>query len=682
MPDLCRAFADPLPRGPRAASIAPLSGRIDLGPEHLRTFAAVADTFLLPLPGPGRLWRSSASDLGLPRRLPALFARLPDDRARADLLRALRLLDTRGGGLVLHGRPRAFTALSAEGRARALRAMATSPLPAARQAFQALKRLTGFLLATTAEGEVHTEVWDDLGYPGPLGPPPTVPPRIEPVPVREPGAWTADAVVVGSGAGGGPAAAVLAQAGLDVVVVERGPHVPESALTHLEAEAYPRMYLDGNLSTTRDLGILLLAGACLGGGTVVNYTTSFPLPDRVREEWDQEAGFREVFTGEDYEASTRAVLERLDVNTEHGRPSERDALMESGLRALGWHVDQMPRNVRGCGQDDECGYCTMGCRRGAKRSALVTWLEDAYRAGARIVVGADVTRVLVERGRAVGVEGSVDGVPLTVRARAVVLACGGLSTPALLLRSGVGGPAAGRYLRLHPATAMWGRFPDRAVRPWTGTIQARFSDELADLDGRGYGARFETTAAHPGLVTAFFGWDGAEAFKRSLLDFPHWSFVGVLLRDRGSGRVVVRGDGSPEWRYRLSRLDAAHMARALRGAAEVLAAAGAEEVLASTAVPVTWRPGDGSLDGFMDRVRRVGFGSNQTMYASFHQMGSARMGTDPATSVVGEENEAHEVRGLFIMDASCFPTASGVNPMISVSALAHRAARALAARLA
>ncbi|MFQ5521411.1 MAG: GMC family oxidoreductase N-terminal domain-containing protein, partial [Candidatus Methylomirabilia bacterium] len=573
---------------------------MELSPSDLRIFAAVADTLLPALAGEGTLWTSSASDLGIPARFPGLFARLPDDKARADLRRLLRLLDTRAGGLLLYGKLRRFTSLSPVEAEAALRKMAGSQLPQARQGFQVLKRLTGLLVVTAPEGESSSAIWPDLTYPGPLGPPPVIPKTITPVQVTAPAEWSADVVVVGSGAGGGPAAAVLAGAGLDVVVLEKGRYLNEADFTHLEAEAYRDLYLDGNLAATEDLGIAMIAGSCLGGGTIVNYTTSFATPPEVRDEWDRVAGFHEVFTGEDYEASSKVVEARLGVNSAHNTPSTRDALMEAGLKARGWHVAAMPRNVSGCPQDEACGFCTMGCRRQAKRSALRTWLEDASRAGARIVVEAEVSKVLIDAGRAAGVEASVRGAPLTVRARAVVLACGSLHTPALLRRSGAGGPATGKFLRLHPVTAMWGRFPDKQVRPWTGTVQALYSDQFADLDGRGYGCKFETAPVHPVLPASFFGWAGGRQFKQHLLEYPHWSLVGVLLRDRDPGRVKVRRDGRPVWHYRLSKRDQAHMRVGLLHAAEVLAEAGAEEVLGPTAVPVTWRPGSReSAESFM-----------------------------------------------------------------------------------
>ena len=342
-------------------------------------------------------------------------------------------------------------------------------------------------------------------------------------------------------------------AGLSVTVLERGGYHNESDFTHLESDAYSSMYLDGGLNSTSDGGVLMLAGSTLGGGTVVNYTTSFATPDSVREEWDRVAGFSNVFVGDEFAESLTAVENGLGVNKDHGTPSARDQIMEKGLRNLGWHVDEQPRNVNGC-TEEACGYCTMGCRIGAKRSTLATYLQDAAEGGARIVVDADVRLIDTDQGRVAGVVASVGDHTLTVRARAVVLAAGALNSPALLLRSGLGGRAAGQYLRIHPVTALWGRFEER-VDPWTGMLQTRYSDEFADLDGQGYGFRFETAPVHPLFPAAFVGWEDGPSFKRDILGLGHLAVAGILLRDHDHGRVTVRRDGSPLWKYRISDYD-------------------------------------------------------------------------------------------------------------------------------
>ena len=647
-----------------------------LSPRLLAAFDAFAGTIF-----PASEGVPSAADLGAGARLgDELWDRLPDDRSRHDLEQVLRLMDSGLGAILLFGMPGTLASMSPDARTEALRRMSRSPIRKVRQGFQALKALVGVLHANPPPGHDRWPPWEAMGYPGPHLPEPAPPGAVRPVTLDGDTAWTCDVVVVGSGAGGGVAAGVLATAGLDVVVLDRGPFRTPAEFGHREQEALGDLYLQGGLASTADGGIALIAGSALGGGTVVNYTTSFATPDRVREEWDRVSGLSGVFTGAEYEDSSRAVHERYGVNTDHGHLASRDRIMEEGLRTLGWHSAAMPRNVSGC-VEDACGWCGLGCRIGAKRSTLTTWLEDAQGAGARIVADADVERVEISGGRARGVAAAVGGNRLTVSARAVVLAAGALSTPALLQRSGVDGRSVGAGLRLHPATVVWGRFADR-VDPWTGVMQSRYSDEFADLDGSGYGFRFETAPVHPTLVPLLWGWDDGDRFAADYAGLGHWSPIGILLHDRGSGRVTGRADGSVTWSYRFDRRDLEAVRIGIARAAEVLAAAGADEVMASTVAPIRWTPASGgSADDFADEVRRFGLGVNRTVYLSFHQMGSAAMGAHRRSSVVDGDNQSHRVDGLYVMDGSAFPAASGVNPMISISTIAHRAATRLAARL-
>jgi choline dehydrogenase-like flavoprotein len=582
--------------------------------------------------------------------------------------------------LILFGKPKAFTTMTPTERADAYRKMEGHPLGVVRGGVRALKTLIAFMWVTTEDPQVRPPAWDAMGYPGPAGPPPEIHKSLRTTDVTGDTTLTCDVVVVGSGAGGGTAAGVLADAGLDVIVLEAGDYRNESDFDHLEATAYRDMYLNGALKSTADGGTTVLSGATLGGGTVINYTTSFATPEEVCREWDETAGFSDVFTGEGYAASVRAVQERLSVNQNHGWPSMRDQLMEKGLRELGWHAAEMPRNVDGC-RKEACGYCTMGCRLGAKRSTTLTYLQDAADHGARIVTGAQVQAVLSQDGRATGVQAIVGDHQLTVNGRAVVLAAGAPNTPAILLRSGLGGRAVGKHLHLHPVTAVWARFEER-VEPWTGILQARYSDEFVDLDGRGYGFRFETAPVHPLFPASFLGWEDGPSFKRDILNLGHLDVAGILLRDRDHGEVVIRGDGTPIWKYAISKYDQAHIREGVLRAAELYAAAGATEIISSTIRPVRWHPGTGRpISEFMDGVDAIGYGSNRTGYFTFHQMGSARMGSDPATSVVDDSNRVHGVDGLYVMDGSCFPTASGVNPMLSIASIAHRGATLLARQI-
>ena len=611
-----------------------------------------------------------ADQADLATRVAGHVAMLPRAADRAELELLLRLFESRVVNLFIARIPRPFTAMTPTQRERYLRGWATSPLPPRRKAFQALKRLVTVTHYTTP-GAART-----IGYPGPLGPPPPAPKPIRPLAIAGDTTLTCDVVVVGSGAGGAVVAAELAARGKDVVVLEKGGYHNEADFTQQEGDGLERLYDAGGLLATRDLSLVMLQGATLGGGTVVNYTTSFATPAAVRHEWAREHGLPH-FTGSEFTQSLDAVARRIGVNTDHAAPSGRDRVLIRGLERLGWHHGLLPRNVRGCTQDDACGYCGYGCRTGAKQSTLVTFLPDAVARGARIVVDCDVRRVVIAAGQATGVEARVQGHALTVRAAAVVVACGSIHSPALLLRSGVSLPALGRFLALHPATAVFGAM-DEAVRPWTGTLQAHYSDQFADLD-RGYGFKFETAPVHPSLLALAAPWESAAQYGDRMGRLAHTALCGILLRDRFGGRVRVDRDGCPVVDYRVSRYDAVHLRRALAGAAELLEAAGAREIWAPLARWISYEPqGAHAREEWLARVDAAGWGANQLLLVTFHQMASCRMGSSARTSVVDSEHRVWGVRGLYVADASVFPTASGVNPMLTIMGLAHRAAAIIA----
>ena len=330
----------------------------------------------------------------------------------------------------------------------------------------------------------------------------------------------------------------------------------------------------------------------------------------------------------------------------------------------------MPRNVRGCDQGRVCGYCGYGCPLGAKQSTARTWLVDAQEAGARILVRTRAERVLVERGAAAGVQARTDsGHAVTVRSRAVVAACGSLETPALLVRSGLSPPGLGRNLHLHPVGGTFGVF-DEEIRPWEGTLQAIHSDHVE-------GVKLETTAIHPALLVGAAPWRGAVQHAELMSWLRHSTLVGVLLRDLDAGEVRVGRDGRPLVRYRLSGRDTTRLREGTEAAARILEAAGAKRIVSSHAADVRYEPGrSGDVGTFMRDADTCGWGPGRVALYSFHQMGTAAMG-----SVCDDVGELLGTRRLVVADASTFPSASGVNPMVTIEAIAHLNASALAAAL-
>jgi len=365
---------------------------MELSRGQRRALTSICNTF-----APGGNGLPSAEELGAIEVVLGLVDANPRAAERAQFGRLLSLWDTRLGGLFLGAGPGRFSALSQERREAALIRLGDSRSLPKRALFQSLKGAAAlsYYLAPGPTG--HSPVWEAMDYPGPLGTrPDAAPPRLRPQAVSGDLTLDCDVVVVGSGAGGGTAAAVLAGAGLDVVVLERGSYADDADFDGSELGGLSRLYAPGPSATTNGQ-LSLLSAQTLGGGTVVNYTTCFRTPDRVREEWAGHGAPQ--FASLEYDRAMDAVWARLSVNGDHGQISSRDAVMERGLKALGWHVGQMPRNVVGCDNGVECGRCGYGCRLGAKQSATKTWLVDAQAAGARILPDVDVRRIMTVAGR-------------------------------------------------------------------------------------------------------------------------------------------------------------------------------------------------------------------------------------------------------------------------------------------
>jgi choline dehydrogenase-like flavoprotein len=648
----------------------------DLSPKQRAVLRALCDTFAPPSGEP-----DDGTGDALYERVESLIEKIVDPQARAKLKLLITALGNPVANAAFGGGLTSFEAMTLEERVRFLRGMGESRIQLRRAGFQATKRLVNVShYAWPAKDNTHP-AWRKVGYPGPLPHDPgETDHRLPTLTVEHDTTLDCDVVVVGSGAGGGVVAGILAQAGRSVVVLEKGAQHTASDFNYVEGDGFSENYLDHGLIMSESGSLPILAGQGLGGGTVINYSTSYALPEATRAEWSRRSGLS-LFSGPRFAESFARVHQRLSISTDWSIAVRHHQMFEDACRRLGWHVDVIPRNAKGCPDALRCGYCGYGCRSHAKQSTTVTYLADAVAAGARIAVHCDVQRVLLDGNRATGVTGRVrtpDGrwVTLTVRAKAVVAACGSIYTPALLTRSGVNNPNIGRGLRLHPGTAVAGFFEDR-IEPWLGYQQTRYSDQFADQTD-GYGAKFEVLPMHFALPASAFGWEGPAEHRSDLGRLAHMSLVGILLRDREPGRVVTGRDGRPRVHYELSAFDQRHVRTALRGAAELLAAQGATDVISVHQPPARAKIGGaGWLDRFQADMDRRGYDRCRMAFISFHQMGTCAMGADPVRSVVGESGESHDIRGLYVADGSAFVTSSGVNPMITIMAIADHVARGI-----
>jgi choline dehydrogenase-like flavoprotein len=663
-----------------------------LSAEETRTFEAICLALvpsILAADDTGGLMARSASDLEVASLVVEVIAAEPPE-TRAQFRRLLGLFGSPIFGLVAAGRLKGFAGLSPQQRERALLRMSTSSIPMLRQAFQAVKRPAAFLFYAAPDGGDTNPNWPAIRY-EPTRPPQATgatPKPIHTVPITKDVELTADVVVIGSGAGGSVVAAELAAAGSDVVVLEMGEYLNEADFTGMEAEMTPRLFLGRGLLSTSDLGIVVLAGSCLGGGTVVNWSDSLRTPADVLDEWETEHGLEGV-TAPAYQQGFELAERRMGVNILDSVPNENNAALRRGCEALGYHWDPIPRNASGCEQ--RCGGCQFGCPYGRKQTALLTFLQDAHDRGARIVSRCRVERVLVSGGHAAGVEARVAGVTpgqqhrVVVRAPTVVVAGGGVESPAVLLRSGLDNPNIGRHLRLHPVTVMAG-FYDHPVQAWTGSPQTVKTDQFAHLRGA-YGFRLEMAPAHPGIIALGTAWDGGRQHKLQMLQAANAAVFFVLSRDTGEGRVQLDRGGRAVLSYWPDRENRDFLVRGMQEIAKIAFAGGAVSV-STTHSPTLQiesegrRPGAVSparLDRFLGEIAARGVAPNRLPLFTAHQMGSCGLGADPRTSVADPFGRVHGVPGLYVADASGFPTASGVNPMLSVMALAYRVAQRIKA---
>jgi hypothetical protein len=497
----------------------------------------------------------------------------------------------------------------------------------------------------------------------PTAPPAVTAPEDPPLDCTPAQEWptrsTADVVVVGSGAGGAVAARTFARAGLSVVVLEEGAHHSTASFgRRAPLDRFTELYRDGGATVAvGNPPLLLPVGRAVGGTTVVNSGTCYRTPEHVLGRWSSTYGFglAESFGPrlDEIERTLRVATQPLDVLGNNG------LLALAGAERLGWRAGPLRRNAPGC--KGSC-QCVVGCPTGAKQSVQLSVLPDACAAGARIVTGARVRRILLDHDgpgapRAAGVQARrPDGSELEILGPLVVTAAGALQTPPLLRRSGLGGhPRLGRNLSVHPATSVAGRFAE-PVTAWKGVLQSAGVEELHDR-----GVLIEATASPPGMGSFVLPGLGRE-LRSELEDADHLATLGAMIADRPSGRV--QGRDRTLVRYDLDPRDGDRLMTAVRAMGCLLLAAGAEEIL--TGLP--FAPRARSLDELDELLTRTT--ARNLHLSAFHPTGTAAAGADPRRAPADPEGRLRGVHGVLVADGSVLPSCPQVNPQLSIMAAA------------
>jgi len=462
--------------------------------------------------------------------------------------------------------------------------------------------------------------------------------------------FDADFCVLGAGAGGAVVAAELAEGGARVVVLEQGPRHDPDGFTARPPEMLGRLYRDAcQTATVGAPPILLPLGRGLGGTTLVNSGTCFRTPPHVLERWAAEFGLEidEATLAPCFERVERA-LSVAEVTPELAGANAAVALR--GAERLGWSHGYLRRNARGCVGS---GVCVFGCPTSAKQHTGITYIPRAAAAGARIVTGADVQEILVEGGRARGVSARLaGGRRLDVRAPEVVVACGTIHTPLLLARSGLEDPSGqrGRNLALHPATSAFALM-DEEVDMARGVPQSAYVDEFASE-----GFMFEGAAGPPAYAAMVLPLTGAR-HTRAMADYRRLAQFGLMVSDESRGRVRAVA-GRPLIRYDLGARDLSKFRAGLARMEELFLAAGAREVYLP--LPAGVRP---------ERAR-----VRDLKLMAFHPLGTARADARGTHGVTDGDLALHVAAGVHVADGSVVPSALGVNPQLTIMALATRLA--------
>ncbi|EMT65475.1 hypothetical protein NOF04DRAFT_10755 [Fusarium oxysporum II5] len=524
-----------------------------------------------------------------------------------------------------------------------------------------------------------------------------------------------DVVIIGSGCGGGVCAKNLAEAGHKVIVVDKAYHYPSTHLPMAQDAACSHLYDNAGFFMTEDSGCTVTSGSAWGGGGTVNWSVCLKPQDFVREEWADEG--LPFFTSAEFDECLDRVWEFQGAGTDQIRHNHRNRVLLNGSSKLGWTARPAPVNTGG--REHFCGQCHLGCGLAEKRGPAVSWLPDAAKAGAQFMEGFQVDKILFDYDgqTAIGIEGewvSRDSAGdmsdsnnrikrrVRVRAKKVILAAGSLWSPIVLKNSGITNPNVGANLHLHPCnfvTAVW----KEETIPWEGGIITSYCPQFDNVDGTGYGTKLETTCMVPFTILSQPSWTSGLDAKLHMTKLRHMNAWISLTRDRDAGSVFPDPTtGRPRIDYTPSDFDRAHTIQGVEALAKICYVTGAVEIRpllkglepfvrrgeassehsldsnGSVADPETTDP---AFATWLDRVREVGNKPPTAPWSSAHQMGTCRMSASSDEGVVDEKGRVWGTDNLYVADGSVFPSASGVNPMITIMAIADWISRGVDADL-
>ncbi|KAI8139044.1 GMC oxidoreductase-domain-containing protein [Fennellomyces sp. T-0311] len=592
----------------------------------------------------------------------------------AGIKHILDLLSTAEGTQILAGKSKAFPTLSREEREAVLLGWKASPFPGELGLY---KSLTSVILNTIYRS-ANCPAYAAMKYDGidvarsaadykPANPterlPMLTPEELAQIP-------SFDTIIVGSGAGGGVVAAELAAAGQSVLVIEKGRYYHESEFV-LTEEQGATLLDNGDPLISENGNVQMLYASVFGGGTTINWSASLKPNHVVREKWAKDFGLPH-FLSPQFAADLDRVYQRIGATSsgiKHNKPNQ---FVIDGCNKTGFTVADVPQNTSG--RSHECNHCYYGCKDGVKNGTMNTWLRDAYAHGAKFLDRTRVNCVVVENGKATGVEVFVHGSEnkTIVSASRVVISGGTMRTPGILLNSGLTNKHIGRNLRIHPCSFVFGVF-DEPVNMDYGSILTTVAMVADDV-------RLEVPNVHAGALYGILPWSGALKHKQQALKYKYFSpFIILPSEKESTGYVSTNDKGEVSFDYNLVQSDRDRIIEAIDNTVQIACAAGAREIYTIQigvdpfvfAKDEEIRPDHPRFVKWRQQIRQYGLpDTGVSTILSAHPQGTCRLGVSPEVGATKTTGETWEVENLYVADASLFPTSTGVNPMVTTEAVA------------
>ncbi|MFQ5420282.1 MAG: FAD-dependent oxidoreductase [Anaerolineae bacterium] len=455
-----------------------------------------------------------------------------------------------------------------------------------------------------------------------------------------------DFIIVGSGSAGGVLAHNLTQAGARCLLLEAGKYLRKETFPRNEGDASAQLYWGGGFELSHDASMAFIRGRVVGGGSIVNQALLDRFDDVALDDWRDESGV-DFFSVAQMDPYYEKIENVLSLHTFQSHERNRNAeLFAAGCEAAGYEWQFLRRGQDDCGveQGNDCIGCLGGCHRDAKQSTMVKFIRPAEAMGLTVQAETMVTGI-AENGDGVTVFAERNGSQYRYQARTLIIAAGALGTTSLLLRAGFKSrhAALGKYFASHPQYMFFGIY-DEPINAHKGAFQ---SVNSKDPRFRPRGFKLENVFAGPATTALLFTGYG-RSHHNLMRQYRYMTCAEVAIRDENAGEIGVDRNGRLVIKKILTDQDKRRMKDGASVLKEVLAGSGAKQVIESP------------------------------FYFGLHLMGGCRMGVDAQTSVVEPDYKMRGSKNIYVCDSSLFPNAPGINPALTIMALAQRLSEQLA----